>query len=113
MDTPTTFAGLALKMAPGTDSGYKNVTKNGKLGWQSRTGPKNARRHIGTFATKVEAAVAVVVNDMMLNANGINKEDHDPHYLDSKLEPATLTKLAGTSAVPRPSPALSSFSPAL
>ena len=65
MDTPTTFAGLALKMAPGTDSGYKNVTKNGKLGWQSRTGPKNARRHIGTFATKVEAAVAVVVNDMI------------------------------------------------
>ena len=28
MDSPTTFAGLTLKMAPGTDSGYK--IKNGK-----------------------------------------------------------------------------------
>ena len=61
-DAPTTYAGIALLMAPSTDSGYKGVAKNGKA-WQARSGPQNARRHLGSFASKVEAAVAVALDE--------------------------------------------------
>ena len=99
-DTPTTFANLALLMAPGSESGYKGVSKNGKDGWQARAGPKDARRHLGTFSTKVEAAVAVA-----LDGNGIAKEDNDPHHQATKHDPATLMKPAG-GAAPHPATTL-------
>ena len=46
-------------MAPDTESGYKGVSKNG---WQARTGPKSARRYLGTFESKLEAAVAIALD---------------------------------------------------
>jgi hypothetical protein len=72
--TPTSFAGVSLYMAPGTESGYKGVTKNGKNGWQARAGTKDARCYLGTFSSKVEAAVAFA-----LDAMDKGKEDADPH----------------------------------
>lgn len=76
--TPTSFAGLALAMAPGTESGYKGVAKNGK-GWKARKGPKDSRRCLGTFESKLEAAVSLA-----LDAKGINlQEDKNPQFTDA------------------------------
>ena len=61
MIMPTTFAGVALKMAPGTASGYKGVTKHG-AGWEARTDGRK-RRCLGTYKDRVEAAYVLAMEE--------------------------------------------------
>ena len=59
--TPTSFAGVALKLAPGSASGYKGVIKHG-AGWEVRTSGRK-RRCLGTYQDRVEAAYVLAMEE--------------------------------------------------
>ena len=67
---PTSFAGRALTLAPGTTSGYKGVTKHGD-GWEVRTAGRK-RKCLGTYKDPVEAAYVLAMHE------DENKEDANP-----------------------------------
>jgi hypothetical protein len=83
MTMPTSFAGVALNMAPGTASGYKGVTKHG-AGWEARTGGRK-RRCLGTYMNPTEAAYVLAMDEERKDKF---KEDADPQGIKLSLDAA-------------------------
>ena len=79
-----TFAGVALKIAPGTASGYKGVTKHG-AGWEVRTSGRK-RRCLGTFQDPKEAAYVLAKEEAK------DKEDANPQGIKLSLDAAEIRK---------------------